>query len=138
MFLRSVGGYGRGWRGGGVETGRRDAVRRATGGRTDTRLPAVRQGGRVRVRTVRSYLAGQFAGAQAVLHGQGLGHVGHRLVELLQVALVLHLHIGKGADKELPHAFISELSIFFFFFFLKSNWRTRTSLANVLASFNVL
>lgn len=38
-----------------------------------------------------SYVAGQFAGAQAVLHGQRLGHVSHRLVDLLQVALVLHL-----------------------------------------------
>lgn len=46
----------------------------------------------VRGRMVRSYLAGQLAGAQAVLHGERLGHVGHRLVELLQVALVLHLH----------------------------------------------
>lgn len=59
--------------------------------------------GGVRGRMVRSYLAGQFAGAQAVLHGQRLGHVGHRLVELLQVALVLHLHADAGADTESPH-----------------------------------
>lgn len=44
-----------------------------------------------------AYLAGQLAGAQAVLHGQRLGHVGHRLVELLQVALVLHL---RGEEQE--------------------------------------
>lgn len=48
-----------------------------------------------------SYLAGQLAGAQAVLHGERLGHVGHRLVELLQVALVLHL-CGGGQDTETP------------------------------------
>lgn len=69
------------------------------------RQPAVREGGGgVRGRMVSSYLAGQFAGAQAVLHGQRLGHVGHRLVELLQVALVLHLHVDTGADTESPHA----------------------------------
>ena len=37
------------------------------------------------------YVTGQLAGAQVVLHGQGLGHVRHRLVDLLQVPLVLHL-----------------------------------------------
>lgn len=36
-------------------------------------------------------MAGQFAGAQAVLHGQRFSHVGHRLVDLLQITLVLHL-----------------------------------------------
>lgn len=72
-------------------------------GRTETRPPAVREGGGgVRGRMVRSYLAGQLAGAQAVLHGQRLCHVGHRLVELLQVALVLHLHVDTGADTEFP------------------------------------
>lgn len=39
------------------------------------------------------YVAGQFAGAQVVLHGQRLRHVGHRLVDLLQVTLVLHLRV---------------------------------------------
>lgn len=43
-------------------------------------------------RLMRSYLAGQLAGAQVVLHGQRLSHVSHRLVDLLQVTLVLHLH----------------------------------------------
>lgn len=43
-------------------------------------------------RSVGSHLAGQSAGAQAVLHGQRLGHVRNRLVDLLQVSLVLHLH----------------------------------------------
>ena len=38
-----------------------------------------------------AYVTGQLAGAQVVLHGQGLGHVRHRLVDLLQVPLVLHL-----------------------------------------------
>lgn len=38
-----------------------------------------------------SYSAGQLAGAQAVLHGQGFGHVSHRFVDLLQVSFVLHL-----------------------------------------------
>lgn len=38
-----------------------------------------------------AYVAGQLAGARDVLHGQGLGHVGHRFVDLLQVTLVLHL-----------------------------------------------
>lgn len=42
-----------------------------------------------------SYLAGELAGAQAVLHGKRLCHVGHRLVELLQVTLVLHLHVDE-------------------------------------------
>lgn len=42
---------------------------------------------------MRPYLAGQSAGAQAVLHGQRLSHVGHRLVDLLQVTLVLHLWV---------------------------------------------
>lgn len=42
---------------------------------------------------MRPHLAGQFAGAQTVLHGQRLGHVGHRLVDLLQVTLVLHLRV---------------------------------------------
>lgn len=42
-----------------------------------------------------SYLAGELAGAQAVLHGKRLGHVGHGLVELLQVTLVLHLHVDE-------------------------------------------
>lgn len=60
---------------------------------TETRLPATEG---LRGRTVRSYLAGQLAGAQAVLHGKRLGHVGHRLVELLQVALVLHLRGDTG------------------------------------------
>lgn len=89
--------------GGGWKRRGRDALRRATGGRTETRPPAVREGGvGVSGRMVRSYLAGQLAGAQAVLHGQRLGHVGHRLVELLQVALVLHLHVDTGADTEFP------------------------------------
>lgn len=60
---------------------------------------------------MRSYLAGQLAGTQAVLHGERLGHVGHRLVELLQVALVLHLH-GGGQDTESPHALFHQ-SLFF-------------------------
>lgn len=38
-----------------------------------------------------SYVTGQPAGVQAVLHGERLGHVGHRLVEFLQVTFVLHL-----------------------------------------------
>lgn len=42
-----------------------------------------------------SYLAGEPAGAQAMLHGKRLGHVGHRLVELLQVTLVFHLHMNE-------------------------------------------
>lgn len=41
-----------------------------------------------------SYLAGQFAGAQVVLHGQRLSHVSHRLVDLLQVTLVFHLQVA--------------------------------------------
>lgn len=40
---------------------------------------------------MKSYVTGQFAGAQAVLHGQRLCHVSHRFVDLLQVTLVLHL-----------------------------------------------
>lgn len=47
-----------------------------------------------------SYLAGEPAGAQAMLHGKRLGHVGHRLVELLQVTLVFHLHVNEP-DKDL-------------------------------------
>lgn len=75
------------WSDGSAEFRRISATSR---GRTETELtassfPGEFSGG------VRSYLAGEFAGAQAVLHGQRLGHVGHRLVELLQVALVLHL-----------------------------------------------
>lgn len=41
-----------------------------------------------------SYAAGQFAGAQVVLHGQRLSHVSHRLVDLLQVTLVFHLQVA--------------------------------------------
>lgn len=41
---------------------------------------------------MRPYVTGQLAGAQVVQHGQRLCHVGHRLVDLLQVSLVLHLH----------------------------------------------
>ena len=53
------------------------------------------------------YVTGQLAGAQVVLHGQRLGHVRHRLVELLQVPLVLHLE-GRsdgrlGMEMLIPH-----------------------------------
>ena len=48
-----------------------------------------------------TYAAGQFAGAQVVLHGQRFRHVGHRLVDLLQVlALVLHLGEQKSRHSE--------------------------------------
>lgn len=58
-------------------------------------------------RTPQSYLAGQFASAQAMLHGQRLRHVRNRLVDLLQVAFVLHLNMVlsdiKLPDQHLTH-----------------------------------
>lgn len=57
---------------------------------------------------MRSYLAGQFAGAQAVLHGQRLSHVGHRLVDLLQVTLVLHLQVVLAETHKLQKDHLSQ------------------------------
>lgn len=74
---------------------------RATGGRTGT-WPSMRG---IRGRMAGSYLAGELAGAQAVLHGQRLGHVGHRLVELLQVTFVLHLHGDRANANSHTHYF---------------------------------
>lgn len=87
-----------------------------------------------------SYLAGQFAGAQAVLHGQRLRHVRNRLVDLLQVAFVLHLDgvLSKTGDilkqrnkqKKTQTKKVEKLQM--------CDVGARTSLASVLASFNVL
>lgn len=66
-----------------------------------THAPSCLQDRTGRGQSVGSYLAGQFAGAQAVLHGQRLGHVRNRLVDLLQVSLVFHLH-AVVLDTRLP------------------------------------
>lgn len=57
-----------------------------------------------------SYVAGQFAGAQAVLHGKRLSHVGHRLVDLLQIPFVLHLRVGLADVNIIINEHISQLS----------------------------
>lgn len=59
-------------------------------------------------------MAGQLAGAQVVLHGQRLCHVSHRLVDLLQVTLVLHLHSVSRHTQVLQneHTCISQSVIF--------------------------